>query len=625
MPSVSVIASDTILATIGIGEVYEFRNSSDRQMRIDFSGNLNFRGDYLTYAANGSTTNLRGRARRMPESRHSAQIPPGGKILIEHRYGGSLTVRGNADFVEARRLITPIFHVVVLGVGDTFEFHNNSIGSRAVSWMPVGYPNNVRGRLVSIRQNRIFADGRTSNPYTNSVASGVIVEAGDGIILTGLITVAGISIPAEISFDITAFGESPYQITGSPYRITACGQRSFPPGTEQNLSPITDNAAENDVQQEAERMLDMLGRIGYYHRPFSGFIRAHQLSFGRTSSNNLQLAYYQALYAMLQNERNTFNVHFDNATSLITGQIPGVTPIRTWIRFTNESRNAGITSDMEQAIQDVNLLLKLRNNTNVRDLQIAIDALILDLYGNELTSMVNAADRALESLGGQLGKELLKLALSEFKTVISIVDFTIQLNRFNAEPADRIMAMQHIREAVWSAYGEIIENGRRYGFSESDLEVAYNLFNLSQYLALEQSLWAAPMLDGSITVGNITRHMFNRPLRFDMDAWLLDDISHLSFNPYRGSYPQFRDFNQATRSIVTDNAFYRFNSDGTFIRRTGWGVGSSITEEGVFSIIGDILFIDGGGRFRVSPEGDVLFCLSNTGDNYMLRTGPPFQ
>ena len=259
IPTVNVWANnDVVLATIGVGQIFEFRNLTNRAEQVRFSGRQGSFGDFYTYHQNGDgATGGRGRgaplgwrpAQGQPRlnPRMESTVPAGGKLVVELRVGSPVEVRGNREAFQVGQLQTPVLHARTISRGVTEEFVNSGGGRHSVGWTSDGYLGNHRvqgGNLIT--RHTIRADGTSTNPSTPGSASGTPTELGD-------IVVVSWNRDPDGSPAVVAWGSHTI-FSGQPYRATVCGQRSFPPGLERDISTPLEQTASD--YYELYRMLN---------------------------------------------------------------------------------------------------------------------------------------------------------------------------------------------------------------------------------------------------------------------------------------------------------------------------------------------------------------------------------
>jgi len=262
---------NNVLARMGAGQIFEFRNVSDRTITIHFEGDGNAKVDFYSYTRTGElTTTTFGTGRDIYLSGLYAhgrgrRLPAGAKAVVEHLGGGTFSVLGDENAIRARELLTPVWYTRIMRLGDVEHFEQSGVGWHFLYWRSL-YGGG------SISWERIQPDGTTTRnrPGFNwtRISGGINLASGDRAILTGVN--ADVSRPgwySEVRGTHTAF-------SGQPYRLTIDGDRSFPPGWEGEAPPPGDDPPGmlSDYHEAAAFIVD--GREALYSPLISG-IRLH--------------------------------------------------------------------------------------------------------------------------------------------------------------------------------------------------------------------------------------------------------------------------------------------------------------------------------------------------------------
>ena len=506
-------SNDSVLATISSGQIWEFRNLTDRELRLEFTGDEYAFVDFYTYDRNGMFRH-KGRGASPVRPRVGAgvnRLLPGGMMVMEHRTGGNITVSGDAANIQVRRLQTPVFYVQVISEGVTVTFTNHSSEQQPLGFGHQGFSGdrNVLGRLWGlITVTRFNADGTVHGTGVSQISDGASALAGARTELRGNRSTEGWS--RDVFGPHTSF-------SGQPYRLTIDGQRSFPPGAEQELPttpqpPGTNNITLNDIalySEEARIIFNMMRRTNFATNPWSGYSYARQIAADRGSGNaaNMQRAYYSALIAMLNGDANTHEDSFNALRNTVVREAARLTvPIigklaggsvggaaGTFVVEVVAGRSVELSRHLQIALEEMYLLMMLYEHANA-NLRVAITSVLqthYQSYHNEIVLVVaSAAGKTASSLlasdvleqvfGGPLG--------SAIKNVNSIVGAARSILTISRDAGDRILAMEGIRRAAWGAYGQIVNEGRPNNqFTEANLLLAYSLFVWLHHLTAEQT------------------------------------------------------------------------------------------------------------------------------------------
>jgi len=230
VPNVYVwAAAQRELVTIRQGEIWEFRNLTNSVQRVTIDGADNASVDFLRYSATGAPVGSPGSTRRggsHSQDNHawanSHDIPAGGKLVFALNEGNILTAVGNPDALSVTRLQTPVFYTTVISEGGSAEFTNHSEHIVFFGWRA----------LDGSRPGSRFAHERfDQNGNRTGGASGAGFSAHG--LNAALPAGHRIVVSSSIGFGRVAVHGDFVTLSNQPYRITIDGQRSFPPGREQ--------------------------------------------------------------------------------------------------------------------------------------------------------------------------------------------------------------------------------------------------------------------------------------------------------------------------------------------------------------------------------------------------------
>jgi len=603
LPLNVVANTDVVLATIGVGEVYEFRNLSNRSQKIRFEGNEETFGDYYIYNQNGSGGYVyRGVAigwtRRGIGGWNEISVPTGGMLVLEIRTGSSVVARGNADDFNMAKLQTPVLYAKTITAGVTVEFLNSGGGKHNISYVTRGYPrNNIQGG-DAITVHAVRADGTTTTPRNAGASSGsVSLGLGDKLIVRGNQRRSEWTL--ELSGSHTAF-------SGQPYRLTIDGQRSYPPGMGQDFTPFEEDEFEiSEPFWGADLILDYINK-SQGARPFKEFMRAQNLAQRATyvsTNENMQSAYYDTILWMLRNEMHHASDYVDESQRSILAalfpKLPNPLPLVGEIKSLFEW-DGGFVPDSPERLTtyEVALLIELRNSALENHNMIkAIDQIMIDLTSTEEVNRMIVSLERLQYAGQEIINnkisELQKQALEQlnlfhvYKALNYYIGFDTAVRNHTAGAIDRIRAFAGIRDAVWGVWDKIMLEGASDGFTEGRLERAYDFYMFSRYLVLEQISWASIVMD--------EQHR----LAWEQDWFIQDDWKYVidMWNP--ANYFQFSQFD-----YIGDynNNFMRFYPDGRVTHNRLGGSRLVSTSEGAYNINGNIITINWSGNFGGTDE-----------------------
>jgi len=241
----------------------------------------------------------------------------------------------------------------------------------------------------------------------------------------------------------------------------------------------------------------MIQRTNHNIRPFGDYTRAMEIARGRQSNNDarMQSAYIAALEAMVRGESNTHLERTDAMGELFLSKavtlIPKVGGFADTVQFGADA-SVNVLRNLEaldrrtlRAYEDLLILLLIYQNTNDQNLRNAVIYVTHNAEG--LAEGFEVVQAALQGLGSATLNIVTGGIYGIFSTVTSF-------NRINSDAADRIVAHEGIRQALWGAYGQIINSGRHNNqYTESDLLLANNLWLLLNYFTREQNLWATSL------------------------------------------------------------------------------------------------------------------------------------
>jgi len=234
---VVVRANDTVLVTIGSGQIYEIRNLTNSNVQLTIQMSEETFVHQVHYNRDGYTS--------IPQREGgfsggvSVSVPAGGMWVVEHGAGGNVTIRGNANSVQVRRLSTPVFYAQRISEDLTVTFNNHTSSQHRIDWWvnQSRLHSNPTGSLMGlVSATRFNADGTSSTIAPHNLTGGATtVPVGGSVQLTGNRSTSGWTRYVFGSY--TAF-------SSQAYRLTIDGQRSYPPGTtatppEQPQTPPT--------------------------------------------------------------------------------------------------------------------------------------------------------------------------------------------------------------------------------------------------------------------------------------------------------------------------------------------------------------------------------------------------
>ena len=198
LPPTYVFASQDEIVTIRAGEIYEIRNLSDRFQTIRLVSSRNTEYDEVWYLADGSHNDS---GKRVFSSTRSANIHPnGGSRVIEVTNDGYITISGDVGSLRITQLADPVFFTAVSPAGSSFSITNHS---------------SMATRLHFRQINGVERGSGNSNPgETHNYGDWRYHRENE----------------MEYFGDFAAF-------SGQIYRRSIDGQRIFPPGTEQSVTP----------------------------------------------------------------------------------------------------------------------------------------------------------------------------------------------------------------------------------------------------------------------------------------------------------------------------------------------------------------------------------------------------
>jgi hypothetical protein len=240
---------------------------------------------------------------------------------------------------------------------------------------------------------------------------------------------------------------------------------------------------------EARLMFNMILRTRdtRYIRPFAEYGRPVEIARDMHRNNNarMQDAYINALRAMLRGDVNTHQEHIDALRDATLDLILPVQVIAFFSGMDIATNIGGHNIPPDVAYEQLHLLLLMYENTNDNNLRDAIRFIIGEYYPR----LFDHLWMIVTEVGGLVFFETLSTVTVGISDIIQ-APFT--LNRIRSDGADRIMALEGIRQALWGAYGQIVDSGRHNNvYSEDDLLFAHNLFMLMSYVTREQNSWAS--------------------------------------------------------------------------------------------------------------------------------------
>jgi len=220
---VEAASEDAVLAVLEAGRIYEFRNISDKKARLTFEGDENAVVDICGYLISTGWNSSTSRGSNYLVKGKYRDCNAGSMLVIEHRIGGSITVRGDASAFQVKELQTPALYVQKLVEGATLEFTNSGSDLiHSVDWTWAGYPLQTVGvGWSAITYHTVYKDGTSSAPSNATVNSGTGVKPGDKLIIK---VNKGYDPIREVCGAYTVF-------SGQPYYLTIDGEKSYPPGS----------------------------------------------------------------------------------------------------------------------------------------------------------------------------------------------------------------------------------------------------------------------------------------------------------------------------------------------------------------------------------------------------------
>jgi len=230
LPITARASNETLLVTIGTGQIYEIRNLTNGNVRLTLERGANTFTDHVIYRGNGTTAGHErgGWVGAGTVNQSTVTLASNGMLVIQHRTGGNVTIRGNADSVQVRRLSTPVFYVQDISYGVTRTFINYSQAHHFVDWgggTTHRYNNNSGELFGLVSGTRFYADGTQAEILARNLVGGQTgAPAGVRVEITGNFGGRPAGWSREIYGTHTAF-------SGQTYRLTVDGQRSYPPGT----------------------------------------------------------------------------------------------------------------------------------------------------------------------------------------------------------------------------------------------------------------------------------------------------------------------------------------------------------------------------------------------------------
>ena len=268
-------------------------------------------------------------------------------------------------------------------------------------------------------------------------------------------------------------------------------------------------------------LTDEVRRVCSHYRPaISGVTSGPMIGTGERRCDYITLteledAYYHALYDMLFGQAGIFyefdarEQRLNNFWHPIAGFIIGLIPyaggaIKESLGFANQMVELGVVDQIgEEAFQNIGTLLTLHDNTTDEALQRAIERVLAAHYPQEIDVMHEVINRALGVATTEVVSAAVKLKFAWLPALYKALEATHSIasapSRTRGNAAERIFALQGIREAVWQQYDiivqDVLNNNIPTGELEDALLQAYYLFALSSYLAEEQLWWLRPVLD----------------------------------------------------------------------------------------------------------------------------------
>ena len=703
----TVMAAGSILATVNPGEIFEVRNLTNQRQSVTLSGADAAVFDILKYDGGGAVrtetfiSGIQGRGLTFAggnmdagggiggsfaytrASLETQEMFPGGKMVIEVRGSTPVTISGDPADFQVRQLITPVFYVQELHRNSSISFinhltqgHNNTIWGQALGAPHFSRGDIPRGTMIGTFSPCVFTVVVERTSPSGQVSSHEVFHATGsrtiGIINPGYTVVfsnqttnvlPSWAIPSlELYADHTVF-------SGQPYRLTIDGQRSFPPGMEQDLPQITtpqiptpdfsdpgewgftpiDELDALILAEITEETLAMITRSGHI-RPFSEFNRAYHVSRGglenplfageRRQESELRGAYYEVIVGMIFNDSNLALRHVEDRSSIELWPVANkpykivssflsrnnvderhLDPDQIAFLMAMHEHAHRVDRIMQEAI--VMILRDFSSEAELRQHQTAIDFLLTDtdlkLYLTEKLSI------ELLVLNGILSKAQY-YSLAAIGVLASYASWD---RSFSGNARVSVEALENVREVIWRKWDAEITEGNRHGFTTDRLLTLHNLFNISRYLVVEQHSWSAIVMDGDflniIDPVEIVRRL-GGDSRWARDVWLQDDLNYIRLIQSPTNYPLFTQFNRVARELQAPQNIIRLYNDGGFVLRNGWGTSNSTIERGTFRISddGNSITLNGTDRNRQfqirpgAPDSGISQLLISGNDTYRL-------
>ena len=222
-PTPTPPTSTRLPVTITNGQIYEFRNISTQTQRLTFGGDPDALVDFVVYLANGSRrvcgrNGLNGH--NAINVRGHTDIVAGGKIVIELWQGSHFTVAGDSSRFPVIGLRTPVLYSQTVDAGGTVVFNSGSNH-------PVRLQRDLTGPLGLRPQAHNW--GQATHHHNNGTTS----EHWIGRIFVTITISADVHKIVITAHEVRTNGiilSGDYvALSGQSYRLTVCGQRSFPP------------------------------------------------------------------------------------------------------------------------------------------------------------------------------------------------------------------------------------------------------------------------------------------------------------------------------------------------------------------------------------------------------------
>jgi len=232
------------IVTIQNGQVFELRNLTDRMQSVTLSGatgDLAGFVDHIPYdhrGLHGTRGWFLNRSFGIWADNEQTQgrtldVPSNGKLVLGFRAGSHLTVLGDPNLFQTTQLVSPLFYDQILVVGGTVSFNFKYGYPSAVSWSGGG--GTARWHRPPLFAGRAVFYDRDGSTRTSNIDW---VSSGFGIPPISPFAVEKISItmPTLVEGYIVIFADF-VATSGQPYRLTICGQRSYPPGMGDSPQP----------------------------------------------------------------------------------------------------------------------------------------------------------------------------------------------------------------------------------------------------------------------------------------------------------------------------------------------------------------------------------------------------